>query len=222
MEIVKANVIISGWSGKMGQALRALLPQYFSGKVVDANELDRYSLSSSKVWIDFSHASAFDKWIGRVAQLQCPLVMGTTGLNEQQLRQLRDLSEGQPVLYDANFSEGIHIVHQILKSLPDVSAFDCQILEAHHRSKKDSPSGTAKALMTDLSDKTQQSVPISSVRAGGIRGEHTIILAGNNEQITLKHEVWDRSVFAEGALKAAQWLLQQSHGFFNFNSVLQS
>lgn len=222
MEIVKANVIISGWSGKMGQALRALLPQYFSGKVVDPNELDRYSLSSSKVWIDFSHASAFDKWIALVTQLQCPLVMGTTGLNEQQLRQLRDLSEGQPVLYDANFSEGIHIVHQILKSLPDVSAFDCQILEAHHRSKKDSPSGTAKALMTDLSDKTQQSVPISSVRAGGIRGEHTIILAGNNEQITLKHEVWDRSVFAEGALKAAQWLLQQSHGFFNFNSVLQS
>ncbi len=222
MEIVKANVIISGWSGKMGQALRALLPQYFSGKVVDANELDRYSLSSTKVWIDFSHASAFDKWIALVTQLQCPLVMGTTGLNEQQLRQLRDLSEGQPVLYDANFSEGIHIVHQILKSLPDVSAFDCQILEAHHRSKKDSPSGTAKALMTDLSDKTQQSVLISSVRAGGIRGEHTIILAGNNEQITLKHEVWDRSVFAEGALKAAQWLLQQSHGFFNFNSVLQS
>ena len=222
MEIVKADVIISGWSGKMGQALRALLPQYFSGKVVDANELDRYSLSSSKVWIDFSHASAFDKWITKVTQVQCPLVMGTTGLNEQQLRQLQDLSEGQPVLYDANFSEGIHIVRQILKSLPDVSAFDCQILEVHHRSKKDSPSGTANVLMKDLSDKTQQSVPISSVRAGGIRGEHTIVLAGNNEQITLKHEVWDRSVFAEGALKAARWLLQQSHGFFNFNSVLQS
>ena len=111
---------------------------------------------------------------------------------------------------------------QILKSLPDVSAFDCQILEAHHRSKKDRPSGTAKVLMQVLSDKTQQSIPMTSVRAGGIRGEHTIILSSNNEQITLKHEVWDRSVFAEGALKAAQWLLQQSHGFFNFNSVLQS
>ena len=150
MEIVKADVIISGWSGKMGQALRALLPQYFPGKVVDANELDRCSLSSSKDWIDFSHASAFDKWITKVTQLQCPLVMGTTGLNGQQLRQLQDLSEGQPVLYDANFSEGIHIVRQILKSLPDVSAFDCQILEVHHKSKKDSPSGTANVLMKDL------------------------------------------------------------------------
>jgi len=222
MEIVKADVIISGWNGKMGQALRGLLPNYFFGKVVDANELDLCSLSSSKIWIDFSHASAFKKWIYPVKQLQCPLVMGTTGLNEQQLRQLRDLSQNQPVLYDANFSEGIHVLHQILKNLPDVSAFDCHILEAHHKSKKDCPSGTAKSLLDDLSEKTQQNVQILSVRAGGIHGEHTVVLTGNNEQITLKHEVWDRSVFAEGALKAAQWLLQHSCGFFNFSSVLQS
>lgn len=222
MEIVKADVIISGWNGKMGQALRALLPRYFSGQVVDANELGSCSLSLSKVWIDFSHVSAFEKWIAKVAQLQCPFVMGTTGLNDRQFQQLGDLSQNQPILYDANFSEGIQVLRQILKGLPDVSTFDCQILEAHHRSKKDCPSGTAKVLMKDLSEKTQKIVPISSIRSGGIRGEHTIILAGINEQITLKHEVWDRSVFAEGALKAAQWLLQQSHGFFSFNSVLQS
>lgn len=222
MEIVEADVIISGWNGKMGQALRGLLPNYFFGKLVDANELDLCSLSSSKVWIDFSHASAFEKWIHQVKALQCPLVMGTTGLNEQQLRQLRDLSQNQPVLYDANFSEGIHVLRQILKNLPDISAFDCHILEAHHKSKKDYPSGTAKALLGDLSEKTQQNVPIFSVRAGGIRGEHAVVFAGNNEQIILKHEVWDRSVFAEGALKAAQWLLQHSCGFFNFSSVLQS
>ena len=222
MEIVKADVIISGWSGKMGQALRGLLPRYFSGKIIDANELDLCSLSSPKVWIDFSHASAFEKWFRLIKQLHCPLVMGTTGLNGQQLQQLRDLSQNQPVLYDANFSEGIHVFRQILKNLPNISAFDCHILEAHHKSKKDCPSGTAKALLGDLSEKTQQSIPISSVRAGGVRGEHTVVLAGNNEQITLKHEVWDRSVFAEGALKAAQWLLQQTHGFFNFSSVLQS
>jgi len=222
MEIVKADIIISGWNGKMGQALQGLLPNYFFGKVVDANELDLCSLSSSKVWIDFSHVSVFDKWIAHVAQLKCPLVMGTTGLNEQQLQQLQNLSQNQPVLYDTNFSEGIHILRQILKNLPDVSAFDGHILEAHHKSKKDCPSGTAKALLADLSEKLQQNVPILSVRVGGIRGEHTVVLTGNNEQITLKHEVWDRSVFAEGALKAAQWLLQQTHGFFNFSSVLQS
>ena len=222
MEIVKADVIISGWNGKMGQALRALLPRYFSGQVIDANELTRNTLSLSKIWIDFSHVSAFEKWITSVNELHCPLVMGTTGLNKQHWSQLRNLSQNLPILYDANFSEGMQILRQIFKQLPNVSTFDCHILESHHKTKKDRPSGTAKVLMEDLSKKTNQSIVVSSIRAGGIRGEHTVILAGNNEQITFKHEVWDRAVFAEGALKAAQWLLQQSHGFFNFNSVLQS
>lgn len=222
MEIIKADVIISGWNGKMGQALRTLLPQYFSGQVIDANEISQYSLNAVKIWIDFSHASVFEKWIANVEQLQCPLVMGTTGLSNQQLQQLQSLSGRLPILYDANFSEGIHILRQMFQQLPQKLNFDVHILEAHHKSKKDSPSGTAKLLAQDLSQKIQKDVSISSIRAGGIRGEHTIVFVGNNEQIILKHEAWDRSVFAEGALKAAQWLLQQSHGFFSFNSVLQS
>lgn len=222
MEIVNADIIISGWNGKMGQALRSLLPHYFLGQVIDANKLSQYSLGVTRIWIDFSHASAFEKWIVNVAQLQCPLVIGTTGLTERQFQQLCDLSQNQPVLYDANFSEGIHVLRQILKNLSNISAFDCQILELHHRSKKDCPSGTAKVLAQDLNEKTKKKIPIASMRAGGIRGKHTVVLAGKNEQIVLKHEVWDRSVFAEGALKAAQWLLRQSYGFFNFNSVLQS
>lgn len=216
MVIIKADVIISGWNGKMGHVLQTLLPQHFSGQIINANDLNLYQLSSPKVWIDFSHATVFEKWIEKVTQLKCPLVIGTTGLNDMQLETLKSLSAKIPVLYDVNFSEGIHVLRQLIKNLPNVSAFDLHILEAHHKTKVDKPSGTAKMLMKDLG----KEVPILSIRAGGIRGKHSVVLSGNNEQIVLKHEVWDRSVFAEGAIKAAKWLLQQPCGFFNFDSIL--
>ncbi len=216
MVIIKADVIISGWNGKMGHVLRTLLPQHFSGQIINANDLNLYQLTSPKVWIDFSHVTVFEKWIERVVQLKCPLVIGTTGLSDIQLKKLKALSVKIPVLYDVNFSEGIHVLRQLIKNLPNVSAFDLHILEAHHKTKVDKPSGTAKILMKDLG----KEVPILSIRAGGIRGEHSVVLSGNNEQIVLKHEVWDRSVFAEGAIKAAKWLLQQPCGFFNFDSIL--
>lgn len=222
MGLNKADIIISGWDGKMGRTLRDLAPNYFSGNLHDWKHLDTQP-STPFVWIDFSHASCFDSVIEQVRTLNCPLVMGTTGLTEENIQQLKTLSHQIPIFYDTNFSVGIHIVRKLLKQLPQTCAdFDISIFESHHASKKDAPSGTAKTLANDLKEcfGMLKDVPILSHRGGGIRGQHSVIFAGSNEVITLQHEALDRSVFAEGALKAAQWCLNKNNGFFSMEDLL--
>ena len=148
--------------------------------------------------------------------------MGTTGLIEKNIQQLKNLSQKVPVFYDTNFSVGIHVVRALIKHLPQVCTdFDISIFESHHASKKDAPSGTAKTLANDIQAYcNSKSIPILSHRGGGIRGQHSIIFAGTNEVITLQHETLDRLVFAEGALKAAQWCLNKPNGFFCMEDLL--
>lgn len=222
MGLNKADIIISGWNGKMGRTLRNLVPNYFSGNLYDWKQLPTKP-TSPLVWIDFSHANCFDSVIENVRTLRCPLIMGTTGLTEENHHQLRILSQQVPVVYDTNFSVGIHILRKLLQNLPqNCTDFDISIFESHHASKKDAPSGTAKTLANDIKThfKLAKDVSILSHRGGGIRGKHSIIFAGQNEVITLQHEALDRSVFAEGALKAAQWCLGKTNGLFSMKDLL--
>lgn len=214
------DIIISGWSGKMGRTLRMLAPFYFSGEIYDYKNIKGTTLNPP-LWIDFSHPDIFNSVVNKVKHLQCPLIMGTTGLKDEEWTSLKDLSQCVPVFYDTNFSLGIHILKKLIASIPkQISNFDVTIFESHHSSKKDSPSGTAKILQSDLSALGIKDVPILSHRGGGIRGEHEIILASDNEILTLRHEVLDRSVFAEGALKAAVWLLNQPNGLYNMKHFI--
>ncbi len=206
----------------MGRTLRNLAPNYFSGNLHNAEHLDEKP-NVPFLWIDFSHAGCFETVIEKVRTLNCPLIMGTTGLTEENFQQLKALSHQIPVFYDTNFSLGIHIVRKLLKQLPSICAdFDISIFESHHASKKDAPSGTAKTLANDIKEHCgfTKDIPILSHRGGGIRGQHSIIFAGQNEVVTLQHESLDRSVFAEGALKAAQWCLGKTNGFFSMEDLL--
>ena len=116
MDLYKADVIISGWNGKMGRTLRSLVPNYFSGHLHDGLYLN-VRPKTPLVWIDFSHASCFNTVIDAVRMLNCPIVMGTTGLAEKDLQQLKILSQQVPVFYDTNFSVGIHILRNLFKSI---------------------------------------------------------------------------------------------------------
>lgn len=222
MDLCKSDIIISGWDGKMGRVLRELAPMYFPGQIYNGLHLETKPLTSV-IWIDFSHADCFDYVLEKVRYVHCPLVMGTTGLTEKNQQALKDLSQQLPVFYDTNFSLGIHIIKHLIQHLPQIcSQFDISIFESHHASKKDAPSGTANTLAQILNEhfKNCKNIPILSHRGGGIRGKHSIILAAQNEVITLQHEALDRSIFAEGALKAAQWCLQQTKGFFGMKDLL--
>lgn len=216
MALANANIILSGADGKMGHALAILIPQFFCGQVFDAKGIDLSRISGPVLWIDFSHALVFDSILTKVKLLQCPLVMGTTGLSSAQQHALVRLGRTLPVFYDTNFSLGIMLLRHLIQSLPQGLAFDVGLLESHHRFKVDKPSGTAKTLQADLKRRLGEvPVEILSHRGGGIFGEHQIVLAGLHEKITLTHEALDRTVFAEGALQAAQWLLMQRPGFYH-------
>ena len=220
MPLNDSDVIISGWNGKMGHAIRALTPFYFSGMLWNPTTLHIDALKHP-VWIDFSNAQLFDNILQKVQEIHCPLIMGTTGLSAEQHEKLKQVSQCLPIFYDTNFSLGIHLLRKLLKHLPQENSFDVSIIESHHITKKDSPSGTAKSLQNILKQQLKTDViPILSHRGGGIRGEHHIIFSGQNEILTLKHEVLDRSVFAEGALKAAVWCTSKSNGLFNMEDLL--
>ena len=204
----------------MGHVLRTLAPFYFSGQVINYKDLINKKLKHP-IWIDFSNAAILPIIIENVKNLHCPLVMGTTGLSEENLTELKDLAKNIPVFYDTNFSIGIRLLRKLVAALPKLTAdFDVSIFESHHSAKKDTPSGTAKTLQNDLNEIGIKNVPILSHRGGGIRGEHEIILAGKNEILTLKHEALDRSIFAEGALKAAVWLLTKANGLYNMKHFI--
>ncbi|MDR2396509.1 MAG: 4-hydroxy-tetrahydrodipicolinate reductase [Puniceicoccales bacterium] len=215
------HLIISGFGGKMGKCIRALLAGT-PAHVYDA----RHCLSDCLqplVWVDFSNSNAFEQILENVQKKACPLVMGTTGLSKAQMRQLVQLSKKQAVVYDSNFSIGANIlkklVHQAGSTLKD---FSVTIFEAHHSTKKDQPSGTAKSLRQVLLSEQRKRIPILSLRGGGIRGEHSVIFSGMDEMLSLKHEVLDRKVFAQGALCAVEWIIRKkpSHGLFNMQDVL--
>lgn len=217
MALCEADVFISGWNGKMGQAIRALAPCYFKGKVCAFDPHDSVSLNQA-ICVDFSHVSAFDKVLQGVKRQGCPLVMGTTGLSDLHMQALRKLSESVPVVYDTNFSEGIHLLRRLIRSLPALKDWDVSIFESHHKSKKDTPSGTAKSLRRDL--EAFQDVTILSHRGGGVRGKHSVMLASDDEVLTLTHEAFSRDIFAKGALKVAVWLIEKKSGFYSMQDVL--
>jgi 4-hydroxy-tetrahydrodipicolinate reductase len=187
--------------------------------------------------IDVAGAGGFDSALEIASRRRWPLVSGSTGLSETQQAAIRHASSTIPVLQAANFSLGVavlaHLVAQAAQLLPD---WDCEIIEAHHRLKKDAPSGTALMLgqrahearggmgrdrIGDASGpRDDHSIGYAVVRAGDIVGEHEVRLVAAGERIELVHRALDRAVFARGALSAARWLVGKSPGIYAMSDVL--
>ncbi|MBN1330906.1 MAG: 4-hydroxy-tetrahydrodipicolinate reductase [Candidatus Heimdallarchaeota archaeon] len=169
-----------------------------------------------------------------------PLVIGTTGFSEEQFGIIRDnFSHNTACVLSANFSIGINLFYKIIESINSLPEdFDISIMEAHHSSKGDSPSGTAKQLansiMQNVKDYTKiiagrsgfelrrkDELEVYSIRAGGIPGIHSVMIAGKYEAIRLEHTVFSRQTFAEGALLAAEWVAKQTkNGLYTMSDVL--
>ena len=195
-----------------------------------------------RVLIDFSSAQAFDDALAAALSRRVAFVSGTTGLSEKQHASLRTAAATIPVLWSANFSLGIAALARLASDAARVLAdWDCEIAEAHHRHKKDAPSGTALLLGRAVAEargvdfervaQRNRSAPASSrdasaigfaaVRAGDIVGEHTVLFAGEGERIELTHRATDRDVFARGALRAAIWLAGKPAGLYALSDVLE-
>lgn len=203
----------------------------FSTALPDEAQLD--------VLIDFSTATAFDSALAIALEHNCAFVSGTTGLSARQQESLTAAAGQIPVLWAANFSLGIavlrRVVAQAARALPE---WDCEILEAHHRFKRDAPSGTALVLGQDVAaarrvdmrhaqPSTQRSgerrhddIGYSVIRGGDMAGEHQVMLLGEGERIELNHRAADRTIFARGALHAARWLASQPSGMYSVDDSL--
>lgn len=148
--------------------------------------------------------------------------MGTTGLSDIQIQKVEEISKVVPVVFSPNMSVGVNTLFSILPELakrlgPDYSI---EIVEAHHKAKKDAPSGTAKKMAQVLKEATGKDIPTHSIRLGDIFGDHTVVFCGNSERIEIKHQAHSRDLFVVGALKAAKWIAGKPAGLYTMQDVL--
>jgi 4-hydroxy-tetrahydrodipicolinate reductase len=175
------------------------------------------------VFVDFTTPEAAETNLDYVARYKKPLVLGTTGLSEAQIKKVEEVSRVVPVVFSPNMAIGVNLLFQALPELarrlgPD---YKIEIVEAHHSAKKDAPSGTAKKFAQVLREATGREVPTHSLRLGDIVGDHTIIFCGNSERIEVRHQAHSRDLFALGALKAAKWVFGKPAGLYSMQDVLK-
>ena len=195
-----------------------------SGAII-SSDLE-HVIEAADVVIDFSLFEATEQVAAAVTRYRKPLVCGVSGLDDAQLSALARAAECVPVVYDRNMSQGIAVLQELVaraaRSLGDEYAIE--IHETHHIHKKDAPSGTALKLGESIADARDQtgadSVHYQSERRGEVPGDHEVIFSSPTERLTLGHSVTTRSVFAEGALRAARWIVDRQPGLYDMHDVL--
>ena len=224
--------------GAMGHIISDMLKDDLACNV--SIELPYKNLNDPKekfdVIIDFSNPKNLDMICDYDSKNHTPVVLATTGYNDDELIKIKELSKVAPVLQSANFSLGVILLNRLVKEITPIlsDSFDIEIIEAHHHNKVDSPSGTAKMLLNSIMDndhypkygregyspRDPKEIGVHSIRGGSIVGEHEVLYCGNDEVISLKHTAQSKKIFAVGAIKAANWLLDKDPGLYDMEDVL--
>lgn len=194
---------------------------------------------SADVIIDFSHPSSFDGILKYAVDTKTPIVFATTGLSDEQKAKMKEASAKTAIFYSANMSLGISVITALAKRAAEILGkdFDIEIIEKHHHRKLDAPSGTALAIAEELNEnddfelvydrhsvrkaRDPKEIGIHSVRGGTIVGEHTVLFAGNDEVIEIKHSANSREIFATGAIAAARFLKGQPSGMYSMKDIVK-
>lgn len=187
--------------------------------------------------VDFTGPESSVTYASRAADASVPIVIGTTGFDPDQLAEIEAAGTETQVLLGANFGRGVQaLADAVQAAVSDLPGYDVEVTETHHNAKLDAPSGTAGVLLDAIDEargeaservhgregeapRQEGEIGVHARRAGDITGEHEILLAGNQESLSLTHRAGSRSVFAEGALDAAEWLCYQPEGFYRFSDV---
>ncbi|MFA6107054.1 MAG: 4-hydroxy-tetrahydrodipicolinate reductase [Patescibacteria group bacterium] len=227
-------------SVKAGKDLSEIIGGALTGKLTagDIKEV----IADCDVIIDFTNAEASLKHLKAAAEHGKSIVIGSTGFTNDQLKEAGELAKKIPVVIAPNMSLGVNVLFKLAAEAAKLlgGEYDVEIIEAHHRFKKDAPSGTAMklaevlagALGRDLEkvgkyarhgligERTKNEIGIQSVRAGDIVGDHTIIFGGLGERLELTHRAGSRDTFARGAIRAAKWIVGKPPGFYDMRDVL--
>jgi len=182
------------------------------------------AMQNCDVIVDFSHAGAIDEICRAASQHGKSLVIGTTGHSQEQRRIIEKAAESLPIVFASNFSIGVNVLFWLTRKAAELLGrdFSPEIIETHHKMKKDAPSGTAKTLADVLKtvQKIQSEIPIQSIREGEVVGEHTVIFSGPGERVELTHRAANREIFARGALRATKWIMGRPVGLYSMQDVL--
>lgn len=244
------RIIINGYSGSMGKVLTKCANEDSELEIVCGASKDDLDVpfktyqkmsdveESADVIIDFSHHSTIDDTLSYAIKTKTPIVIATTGFNDEELTKIKKASNIIPIFHSSNMSLGVNVLVKLVKeAAKSLNGFDIEIIEKHHNKKLDAPSGTAvmiangvKEVLPDSeyiygrhgrSDKrSSNEIGIHAIRGGTIVGEHTTIFAGHDEVVEIKHSAQSKDIFAKGAIAAAKFLVKQEAGYYNMNNML--
>lgn len=229
MRLVAA--ICSDFSNKAGKDIGEILGLPAIGAKIYSSSQFNYVLEKLKpdVFVDFSNYKATMNYVASISEKKTALVIGTTGFSKTDILRMKVLTKknGSGILHAPNITVGVNVM-MLLSNITAriLSDYDFEISEAHHKHKKDSPSGTALKIADQIEDGLQssgveinESIPIHAVRAGGIVGRHELMVAGENDKIEIVHESFNRKAFADGAIKGIRFI-KGKKGFFGMQDVL--
>jgi 4-hydroxy-tetrahydrodipicolinate reductase len=237
------KVIITGSKGRMGRTLLACAPAHAELQItaqIDQGDDLTQGIDKGDVVVDFSSHNASAEIAALCAEYNKAMVIGTTGHSNEHRSQITNLSSKIPIVLSSNFSTGVNTLFWLTRRAAEILGpnFDLEIIEMHHRLKRDAPSGTARTLAEILAEvrshqtriqhgrsgivgeRSSTEIGMHSVRGGDVVGDHTVIFAGPGERLELTHKASSRETFANGALRAAQWVVSQKPGLYDMQNVL--
>ena len=239
------RIIITGCKGRMGQALISCAPRFPDLQVVGKADIgDNLAdlIDACDVVVDFSFHNATPEIADLCGHKGKALVIGTTGHGETERERILKHTQFIPIVWASNYSTGVNTLFWLTRKAAEIlgPAFDLEVVEMHHRLKKDAPSGTALTLAEILAtvrgeqldqvvahgrqgivgERPQREIGMHSIRGGDVVGDHTVIYAATGERLELTHKASSRETFANGALRASLWVAQQKPGLYNMQHVL--
>jgi 4-hydroxy-tetrahydrodipicolinate reductase len=242
---MSTKVIITGSKGRMGQALINCAKNFSDLQVVatvDSGQNLADVIAKADAVIDFSAHNATAGFVEICAKHNKAIVIGTTGFSAEEKARITASASKIPMVLATNYSTGVNTLFWLTRKAAEILGpdFDLEVVEMHHRLKKDAPSGTASTLLEILGDvrkvqlekelrhgrkgivgeRTRSEIGIHAVRGGDVVGDHTVIYANVGERVELTHKASSRDTFANGALRAANWLVKQKPGLYDMQDVL--
>lgn len=237
------SILINGAKGRMGHALAdaAKDMNLTVGAATDAGDDLKAAVGKVDVIVDFSSHAATKPLLELAVANRKPIVIGTTGHAAEEKAHLLALAAKVPCVWAGNFSVGVNLLFALTRRAASIlgSDYDAEVVEMHHRFKKDAPSGTAARLLEIIleerkltaealrhgrhgitGERKPTEVGIHALRGGDVVGDHTVIFAALGERVELTHKASDRGIFARGALRAAQWVANQKPGVYDMQDVL--
>lgn len=245
------KVIVSGCCGRMGRRIIALVLKNDDFRLVGASEAkgnpavgqklskalanpilnlevkdSAEDLKDADLLIDFTTPSATSEHLSAAVKYKKPIVIGTTGLDFDQIKEIKAAALKIPIIFSPNMSLGVNVLFRLVKDAAQKLSADYKIniIEAHHIHKRDVPSGTAKHLAEIIKEvpmRRQEHIKIESIREDEIIGDHQVYFSSQQDLITIKHRAKTRDIFAQGALAAAKFIVKQASGLYDMQNVIE-